>query len=81
MLYHIWIDAEHCMTVDDGNAETAGYAVSLQDGRIVATDNGSHEDEHGDTEDGMQDEAASLTDIDGFMTEIQEMLTRQRNAN
>ena len=78
MVYHIWIDAEHRITVDDENGETAGYAVSLRDGMIVPTD---EEDEDAEGEDNAQERKASATETDVLMTEIQDMLERQRNAD
>jgi len=77
MVYHIWIDAEHRMTVDDENAETAGDAVSLKDGMIVARD---EEDEDADAEDDARDGEASSASGDVLIAQIQEMLARQHNA-
>ena len=82
MLYYIWINQEHWITVDDGNSETAGEAVTCHNGRLIP--HPKHEeddhDEHCEAEDTTEDDAASLTDIDVLMTKIYEMLARQRNA-
>jgi hypothetical protein len=86
MLYYIWIDAEHWITVDDGNRETAGEAVTCHDGRVIPhpkQDNAEDDhNEHFDTEDARQEDGkTSLTAIDILMEEIYEMLAMQRNAN
>lgn len=85
MLYYIWINQDQWITVDDGNCETAGEAVSCHNGRIIPhpkQDNAEHDhDEHGETEDARQEDGkTSVTAIDTLVTEVYEMLARQRNT-
>ena len=77
MLYYIWIDAERCITVDDGKKETAGDAISLHNGMIVPND---AEDENADEVEDAREGAASVTDSDVLIMQIQDMLARQHNA-